>query len=363
MAGFTEITLTGTYIDSDGNPMSGTVSFTPSQVMVNNGETVIPKERIVTLGAQGTFSVKLYANMDVAVNGGSQTATVPSNTFYQVTENLYYGGSQGAQADAQPRDYSIQIPIEWEGVAISTIDISLLMPGTPGGFNPTTYTVNGTLVYVPPFAGTTQWTTFLDQTEVSQWLQFSGVPGVNTASSALLQRLIDSACYRAQEIANRPLCPTTFFERHDGWSGEYIQLRFSPFIQLVECNEWQSTGGFVTLTESTPENPIEGIQIDYDTSRVMRAFSGYSWPKPFFPGSRNIEFIYVAGFNPVPPDVWVAAVDLVAYWYRNTQQASRAFTSTNQMYGGEEGGATDLWPGVPNRIAEVFEGYRLPVIG
>lgn len=357
-AGFSVITiLGGPYKDPAGNVLSGTVSFTLSQKIANTDglhTTIIsPSTITATLDDEGTFTVDLFSNMD--------PTTSPSNTFYQVTENLV--SSVGSQSDAQPIDYSIQVPITYEGISISSISLSLLQPGTPGGFNPPTYTVDDTLVYVAPNAGTIQWTSFLDLPEVTDWLQFSGVPIGGTAPATILQRLIDSACYRAQEIANRPLCPTTFFERHDGWSGEYIQLMFSPFIQLVECNEWQSTGGMVTLTESTPENPIDGVQINYDTSRIMRTFSGYSWPKPFFPGSRNIEVIYVAGMNPVPPDVWVAACDLVAYWYRNTQQASRGFVGSAGMYGGDEGGSGDLWPGVPNRISEVFENYRLPVIG
>lgn len=209
---------------------------------------------------------------------------------------------------------------------------------------------------------TNQWGTYLDVAEVTEWLQFTtGVPSGSTEK--LLQRVIDAACTRAQNMAARPFCPTRFQERHDGWSGEYIQLRYSPFLQLVTCTEWQSSGGPINLTESTPANPVEGIQIDYATSRIMRAFAGYSWPRPFFPGSRNIEVTYVAGFDPVPPDIWEATVDLVAWRWRNSQQSSR---SSPRPAGAEEyGGDSDssgLWPGVPNRITEVFESYRLPSV-
>lgn len=210
---------------------------------------------------------------------------------------------------------------------------------------------------------TTQWGTYLDLEETSNWLQFSGVP--TGSAQTELQRMIDSACTRAQNMAGRPLGATQFQERHDGWSGEYIQLRYSPFLKLVSCTEWQSSGGPINLPESTPSNPVEGIQIDYATSRIMRAFQGYSWPRPFFPGSRNIEITYVAGFNPVPPDVWQATVDLVAYWWRNTQQSSRSAPrpAGDSMYGGELEPASGLFPGVPNRIAEVFASYRLVMVG
>ena len=205
---------------------------------------------------------------------------------------------------------------------------------------------------------TVQWATYLDLVETEAWLQFTGV---TVTSQTLLQRVIDAACAKAQNMANRPLCPTRFNERHDGWSGEYIQLRYSPFLTLISCSEWQSSGGAIALVESTPSNPVDGIQIDYATGRIMRTFAGYSWPRPFFPGSRNIEVTYEAGFNPVPPDVWEATVSLVAYWWRREQQASRsqgirpAGGSTDMEVESDNG----LWPGVPNRIADVFESYRL----
>lgn len=212
---------------------------------------------------------------------------------------------------------------------------------------------------------TTQWASYLDLAEVETWLQFTGA-ALPADTQAILQRVIDAACTRAQNIAARPFAPTTFKERHDGWSGEYVMLRYSPVLELTLCREWQSSGGFIVLPESTPENPVDGVQVDYATGRIMRTFAGYSWPRPFFPGSRNIEITYQAGFNPVPPDVWEATVDLVAYWWRNTQQAARGSTGwrpANGEYGGGEEGPNDLWPGVPNRIAEVFESYRDPVIG
>jgi hypothetical protein len=200
---------------------------------------------------------------------------------------------------------------------------------------------------------------YLDFAEVWPWLGMDNAP-VGIAATRL-QRLIDSACAVAQRGANRPFCPTRFQERHDGWSGEYIQLRYSPFLQLVSCTEWQSSGGPITLTESTPANPVEGLQIDYATSRIMRVFAGYSWPRPFFPGSRNIEVIYVAGFNPVPPDVWDATIDLVAYKWRSSQESPHWFQPPADEYGGQQ--TNPLFPGVPNRCAEVFEAYRLPTIG
>lgn len=202
-----------------------------------------------------------------------------------------------------------------------------------------------------------QWATYIDFDEAWDWIGMDNAP--TGVAAVRFRRMISSACATAQRGANRPFAPGWFQERADGWSGEYIQLNYSPFLELVKCTEWQSVGGPIALAESTPSNPIEGVQIDYGTSKIMRVFSGYSWPKPFFPGSRNIEITYRAGFNPVPDDVWEATCDLVAYKWRMTQESSRWFSSGGaDDYGGQQ--TNPLYPGVPNRISEVFEGYRLP---
>ncbi len=208
--------------------------------------------------------------------------------------------------------------------------------------------------------------TYLDLAETVAWMQFAGgVSELPTAQEGLLQRVIDSACTQAQQIAGRPLGASTCYERHDGWSGEDIMLTYSPVLSLTKCVEWQSSGGPITLPESTPANAIEGVQIDYSIGLLRRVFAGYSWPRPFFPGSRNIEITYVAGFNPVPADVWEKTVQLVAYIWRNSQQASRSGGPAPRGmddFGGIEP-TTGLWPGVPNHIAAVFESYRLPYVG
>ncbi len=211
---------------------------------------------------------------------------------------------------------------------------------------------------MPNPVGTRQWATYIDLDEAQQYLKLH--EALSAGREALLQRFIDSACTQAQNRANRPLGPNTFRERHDGWSGEYIMLRWSPFLGLVKATEWQSTGGPINLPECTPETNVEGIQIDYATSRVMRTF-GYNWPKPFFPGSRNIEITYQAGFNPIPPDIWEATMELIMWKWRNSQQPARTEVLAGSDFS-DTGASDGLFPGMPNRIAEVFDTYWMPSI-
>lgn len=210
---------------------------------------------------------------------------------------------------------------------------------------------------------TQTWATFIDMPEVVTYLQMDSAP--TDAAAIKLQRLIDGACSQAQVSANRPFAPTQYQMRFDGWGGfqgAYIMLPYFPVLSVDSVVEWWGTSGPHTLELQTPESQgtSEMFQVEPSTGRLIRTFMGLV-PRPFFPGSRNIEVIWTAGFNPIPPDVWLATIDLIAYWWRMTQESPRWFGRDNDQYGGP---TTDmLYPGIPNRIADVFANYRVPTIG
>ena len=316
---FTPITVTATsWENGDGTAASGTVTFRLSEPIVNAGVTRSATEVIATVTA-GALSVVLAANDD--------TTTLPLGTFYAVTEAI---------TGAPVRDYEIRVPSAAVG---GTCTLESLAPTATAGDT----------------GGSNRYATYIDLTEAKEWLRFTGV---STTYDPNLQRIIDMACTQIQTHIGRPVAPLTFIERHDGWSGEYIMLRQSPFLSLNYCHEWQSSGGLINLPESTPANPVDGIQIDYSTARLMRTFAGYSWPRPFFPGSRNIEISYVAGFNPIPPDIWMATIELIAHWWNQTQ------VGRGSARGQQESDATDgLWQGMPNRIVNLINPYRMIAIG
>ena len=209
-------------------------------------------------------------------------------------------------------------------------------------------------------AGARQYANYMTLTEVKQWLRYPNPSAPNASDDANLQRIIDHACASVQNYINRPVGAQTFYERHDGWSGEYIIVKQTPFIQLISCNEYQSSGGSISLVESTPQNPVDGIQINYATGQIMRTFAGYSWPRPFFPGHRNIEITYQAGYNPIPGDLWVATAELVSHWWRNTQQNPALRQSTTSDYDPES--TVGMFPGMPYRVEEALDPYVLPAI-
>ena len=207
------------------------------------------------------------------------------------------------------------------------------------------------------------WPAFLDFPEVWGYLGYNRTP--TTTDETLVRRYIDAACTEAQSTADRPFAPTQFHRRFNGWSGlngAYIMLPYHPVLQVSSVTEWWGNSGPHVLSEQTPEAQTgqDVYQVDYAHGVVTRTFMGLV-QRPWFPGSRNIEITWTAGYNPVPPDVWMATCELVGWWYRNTQEAARVSTFASNEYDAQA--ASGLWPGVPNRIADVFSRYRLPAIG
>ena len=210
-----------------------------------------------------------------------------------------------------------------------------------------------------PFVDSQTWTSYITLDEARTWLQFPA--NASTANDGVLEDIIAMACEFVQNYINHPIAPTRFTERHDGWSGEYIMLNQYPIVEMVSVQEFQSAGGVLNLSESTPENPVDGYQVNYLTGRIMRVFLGYSWPRPWFPGSRNIEVTYYAGYNPLPPAIRIATRELIKHWWVNTQQASRDVVRVNDY---DPGPTQDgLWQGVPNRITGILAPYRRVIFG
>lgn len=222
----------------------------------------------------------------------------------------------------------------------------------------------------PLTSPTVSWGTYIDlETDFKPYVQF---PDDQLDQDANLQLLIDSACWWVQDFCSRPFAPTTFYERFDGWTswqGSYIMLPWAPVLQIISIVEYWGNSGPHPLAEQTPANqfgtgPSYGdadvYQLEPVTGVIRRAFPGLVL-KPFFPGSRNIEVSWVAGYNPIPPHAKLATLELAAYWYRSTQEAPRM--AAPRMGYGEEQPANELWPAIPSRVTALLEPYMRQGIG
>jgi hypothetical protein len=211
-----------------------------------------------------------------------------------------------------------------------------------------------------------QWQTYLDvHSDVRPWLQLGETP--ETTVDRKLQLVTDMACQWVQQYLGKPIAPTRFFRRFSGgtgFNGAHIDLPYFPVLEVVEVVEYWGSSGAHHLVEQTPaqQGNSEMFQLDPVRGRLTRTFTGLV-QRPWFPGERNIEVTWVAGYNPIPKDVEIATLEFIAHWWRNTQQAAR---TTAIPAGYEYDPATAgsmLWAGVPDRVKALISSYEQLGIG
>ncbi len=206
------------------------------------------------------------------------------------------------------------------------------------------------------------WGNYVDlNSDVKPYLQ---IPVASVASDVELQLIIDGTCYWVQNYLGRPIAPTEFFRRFSGYwgtgnGGAYVSLPYYPVTQMVSVIEYWGTSGPHTLTEQTPTNQggQDVYSMDYLRGYVIRAFDGLV-ARPFFPGLRNIEVTWWAGYNPIPPDIKLATLKLIKHYWTSEQQASRTAPVPAGTSGYREELPVDgMFVGIPPDIERTFAQY------
>lgn len=106
---FTPILVTRQYTpQGSATPAAGTVRFTLSTTLDNNGTPIYPQPLIANLDNTGAIEITLYANNDIG--------TLPANSYYNVTENI-----NGQKS----RNYQVVIPYTATG---GTVQLNSLPP-------------------------------------------------------------------------------------------------------------------------------------------------------------------------------------------------------------------------------------------
>ena len=196
------------------------------------------------------------------------------------------------------------------------------------------------------------WQSYLDlANDVKPFMQWAA--GSSTQDQQL-QNTIDAACWWAQDFLGRPIAPTTFFRRfngYTGWGGCYIDLPYSPVLGVPIVTEYWGASGPHTLTLQTPESQGGSDMFTLDSLRgvLTRSFLGLQL-RPTFPGLANIEVTWQAGYNPIPPPWRRATLKLVKHWWDCDHQA---ITTVFQRQEGEPF-RPEYMPLVPNDIEQAF---------
>jgi len=212
---------------------------------------------------------------------------------------------------------------------------------------------------------TSAWQNYLDlESDVKPYLQFTSL-SVPEAENVQLQETIDMSCQWVQNYLGRPIAPTKFWRRFSGWTGlngSSVMLPYYPVLEVKRVVEYWGSSGPHELTEQTPANQggQEVFQLEALTGRLIRTFTGLV-QRPWFPGQRNIEVTWVAGYNPVPADIRRATLELIAHWWRNTQQASRSVPAPAGY--DPENPPVGMFAAVPHRVQEFLSPYAQQGMG
>lgn len=113
------VPVTGRYLEIDGTPAVGYLTFKPSPVRMTDAKalvTVLQSEYFVQLGGDGSFSIKLPATDDPDIT--------PFDFTYEVAEHF---------EDGTNNTWNVEIPIIYAdmGVDISTLTPVANNPGIP----------------------------------------------------------------------------------------------------------------------------------------------------------------------------------------------------------------------------------------
>lgn len=217
---------------------------------------------------------------------------------------------------------------------------------------------------VVDFDVTPPWQSYLDLQDAKQYLQYPD-DKASIDDEQTLQLFIDGACHWVQDFLGRPVAPTEYARRFDGWSGRdgtTILLPYYPIIGDLKVTEWRGGSPSAAVYEQTPVTTNlhrESFQVDRLSGRLIRTFPG-NVQKPWFPGSRNIEVTWTAGYVPIPPTIRLATLEIFAHWYRNTQEAPRTFRGLKGEYDPALSGA---WPAIPQRAVSFLQTYEQVGIG
>jgi hypothetical protein len=283
------------------------------------GESILPEPVTAAFNSAGEMSVELPSNRDAA--------TTPGNTQYRLDLRV---------VGQDPQTFWITVP-----TGPGTTDLYSLLPLSDPG-NAYTYDE------------TPRWSTFVDvDQDVKPWLQFDSV--TESSEEQKLKMVTDSVCWDFQDYLGRPLGPAIFARRFSVWSGNTLMLPYYPIVgSPIRVAEFWGVNGEHLLEEQTPEHQGSNEMYTVDPQRgyIVRSFQGLI-PRPYFPGLRNIEVVWTAGYDPLPPPIRDAALKQIAHEWRKEQQASRS--EAPRPAGGDQGDfdgglLPDLLPEVKRKL-------------
>jgi hypothetical protein len=191
--------------------------------------------------------------------------------------------------------------------------------------------------------------------DVKPYMQW---PVGSNSDDQLLQNTIDAACWWAQDFMGRPITPTEFFRRfngYQGYGGSTIDLPYYPVLAdppyTLTVVEWWGSSGPHALVQQTPENQggPDMFTLDPNEGLLTRSYMGLL-QRPSFPGLKNIEVTWWAGFAVIPPHYRLGTLRLIKHWWdHDMQRTLQGFAHQEQSTIPHE-----YFPLIPDDILAMF---------
>jgi hypothetical protein len=164
------------------------------------------------------------------------------------------------------------------------------------------------------------------------------------------------------------IIPRTYDEYYDG--GDYsIWLRNKPILSVDLVEEgWGFTNYSLTEIQvnSASMPTMFAFSIDIPASGKISRRSGGNVNIPFIRGEGNVHVIYTTGLTAVPGNIVLAALQIIAFWYRGfVQQQSGAdpYATVDDDFPHSDA-YTPQNLGVPMWLLELLKpDRRAPIIG
>lgn len=168
------------------------------------------------------------------------------------------------------------------------------------------------------------------------------------------------------------IIPRHYDEFYDG-GGYWIYLRNRPVLSVENVEEgwgWWNYELDYQPVNTVPAGSMFAYSLDAPIIGGITRRSAGNVQIPFIPGTKNIRVQYTAGRSSIPPSIRLAALEIIAHWYQNSQLRSMANGSSYTSYDSinedwtRSTGITSINAGIPNRVLELLKRTRrIPVIG
>jgi hypothetical protein len=167
--------------------------------------------------------------------------------------------------------------------------------------------------------------------------------------------------------------PYQYDEYYDGGTPT-IWLHHPPVLSILSIQEgWGYTNYELDYVQvnATAATSMFAYSLDQSSTGQITRRSGGNVAIPFVCGDANIRVTYLSGRNSVPGGLKLAALELVAHYWRNSQQRLAQAPATgydavdmDQPGSGPQGGLIGLDLGIPEQVIELLRPYRhMPFIG